>query len=130
MKTNKPHKTTGYLVYDPELRFTPGGHAVCMLWISATPQDALSIAEAEMMPVDVPIPDHETWALWRDLGEEAAELLKRGDLVTLRGTPKTSEWVDRVTGEKKSRLTYNAIEYWIGGTCMIPACGCTGDEHA
>lgn len=106
MKTNKPRKTTGYLVYDPELRFTPGGHPLCILWIGSADESA---------QLEPRLSACENWALWRDLGEQAAELLHRGDLITLRGTPKTSEWVDRTTGEKKSRLTYNAIEYWVGG---------------
>lgn len=102
MKTSKAKTRDGYLVFDPELRFTPGGHAVCTLYLG-------TFEQAQSLEPDYR--ELEQWVLWREAAEKAAEELCRGARITIRGSRKIDEWVDRETGELRTRVSWTAAGY-------------------
>lgn len=93
---NGPHiEITGNLVRDPELKFTPGGHAVCKIAVAVTPRKRDAYGEWKDG-------DPQFWDVtaWRALGENVAESLMRGDPVTVIGTVEFREW-DSKEGDKR-----------------------------
>lgn len=76
MKINRMETITGFLYHDPELRFTPGGHAVCVVY--------LILDTGEIRCCDA----------WRDLAESLAQF-NRGDRFAFTGQTKTQTWTDR-----------------------------------
>ena len=83
---------SGNLVRNPELRFTPGGHAVCTFTIAVTPRERNS---------DGTWADGETqyWNVtaWRNLAENVADSLVRGDPVTVTGRVTFRTWETKPT---------------------------------
>lgn len=71
----------GNLADDPEIRFTPGGHAVCKFRVIVTPrvkrQDGQGFEDGQ--PSSFPC------VAWREIGEHVAESLKRGSRVIVQG---------------------------------------------
>jgi single-stranded DNA-binding protein len=84
---------SGPLDYDPELRFTPGGHPVAALVLVAD-DGSQRFVEA-----------------WNAVAEDMAEKLVRGSYVSVAGRWKTREWVNRQTGEVCSREIFVADSY-------------------
>jgi single-strand DNA-binding protein len=86
---------SGNLTADPEMRFTPGGHAVCNFTVAYTPRER--DASGEWKDGDV-----QYWnvAAWRALGENIAESLVRGDPVIVSGTVRFRQYVTK-EGEKR-----------------------------
>ena len=76
MIINKQQKLIGTLEYDPELRFTPYGNSVCNIYLRI--DDQLFNCE-----------------IWRQLGEQAAEQLRGGDVITLEAKSRQHKWIDR-----------------------------------
>lgn len=83
---------SGNLVRDPELRFTPGGHAVCTFTVAVTPRER---------GTDGTWADSETqyWSVtaWRTLAENVAASLVRGDPVTATGRVTFRTWETKPT---------------------------------
>ena len=83
---------SGNLVRNPELRFTPGGHAVCTFTIAVTPRER---------GTDGTWTDSETqyWNVtaWRSLAENVADSLVRGDPVTVTGRVTFRTWETKPT---------------------------------
>lgn len=79
MKFGKPRRMSicGPLDYDPELRFTPGGHPVCSVVLAAE-DGSQRFLEA-----------------WDQTAEDMAERLVRGSFITAEGYWKTRTWTDR-----------------------------------
>ena len=77
MKIRRVESYTGLLHYDPELRFTPGGHAVCRMELVVDGTGELIYCDA-----------------WRELAETLAQF-NRGDRFTFTGQTKTQTWKDR-----------------------------------
>lgn len=93
---NAPHiEITGNLVRDPELRFTSGGHAVCNFTVAVTPRKRAGDGSWEDG-------DPQFWDVvtWRNLAENCAESLMRGDPVTVIGSVNFREWEDK-QGDKR-----------------------------
>ncbi|WP_160051188.1 single-stranded DNA-binding protein [Nocardiopsis sp. FR26] len=71
----------GNLVDDPELRFTPGGHAVANFRVASTPRtfdrDKGEYVDGESMFL--------TCTVWRQYAENVAESLQRGMRVVVQG---------------------------------------------
>ena len=99
-----PLAIVGNLVRDPEIRFTPGGAAVCNFTVASTPRtlnrdtNKWEDGEATFMPVTA----------WRQLAENVAESVKQGDRVMVIGTMTTRSWEDRESGQKRSRVEMRA----------------------
>lgn len=100
---NGPHiEITGNLTRDPELRFTPGGHAVSKITVAVTPRKRGADGEwSDGSP--------QFWDVtaWRQLAENVAESLMRGDPVTVIGTVEFREWEDK-EGNKRHQHEINA----------------------
>lgn len=82
---------TGNLVDDPELRFTPAGHAVAKFRVASTPR-TFDKSTNEWRDGDSLFM---TVSAWRSLGENAAETLRRGMRVIVTGTLKQRSYDDR-----------------------------------
>lgn len=85
----------GRLGADPELRFTPSGDAICNMRIVT---DRRYKDGDEWKSADT------TWwsvSAWRQLGENVAESLSKGDMVIVRGSIKSREYETK-EGEKRT----------------------------
>lgn len=82
---------TGNLVDDPELRFTPAGHAVAKFRVASTPRtfdkQANEWKDGDSLFLTV--------SAWRSLGEHCAESLHRGTRVIVTGALKQHSYEDR-----------------------------------
>lgn len=88
----------GRLAEDPALKFTQQGKAVARLRI---------VAADRKKQGDEWVDGDTLWisaTAWEKLAENAAESLKRGDLVSVSGRLVTEEWTDR-EGNKRSAIT-------------------------
>lgn len=99
MRNDLPLTITGNLTADPELRFTASGAAVAGFTVAFTPR-RFDKASGEWV-------DGTTTFLscsaWRQLGEHAAESLRRGSRVVVTGTLVTDTW-ETEAGEKRSAV--------------------------
>ena len=79
----------GNLGGDPELRYTPNGHAVA----------TFNVATTERRPdKDSNWTDHTEWhrvVTWRKLAETVGEYLKKGSQVYIEGRIQTRQWEDK-----------------------------------
>lgn len=100
----------GNLVRDPELRYTPGGAAVCEFsvainntWTSKTGEK-----KEEVTYLDI--------TAWARQAEICAEYLKKGRPVFVEGRLKQDRWEDKQTGQKRSKITVTAERVqFLGG---------------
>ena len=94
---------TGRLVADPELKFTAKGDAVCNLRV-VTSARRLNKQTDKWEDVDTTF-----WqvAAWRQLGENVAESLTKGDQVVIVGKVKSREWQDN-DGNKRTAWEVDA----------------------
>lgn len=86
----------GRLGADPELRFTPSGDAVCNLRVVTDRR--YKDQSGEWQSADT------TWwqiTAWRQLGENCAESLSKGDMVIVRGSIKSRDY-ETNQGEKRT----------------------------
>jgi single-strand DNA-binding protein len=94
---------TGNLTDNPELRFTPNGHAVANFRIAVTAR----------------VKDGEGWRdgdtsyfrinVWRQLAEHAAESLSKGDRAVVIGRLRSRSW-ETPEGDKRSVVEVEADE--------------------
>ena len=93
----------GNLTDDPELRFTTSGTAVASLRVAVTPRvkdgDAWRDGETSFFRVNV----------WRQMAENAAESLSKGDRVIVVGRLKARSW-ETPEGDKRSVVEVEADE--------------------
>lgn len=93
----------GRLVADPDLRFGPSGVAVCKMRVVASKQKK---NEETQKWED----DRTLWigvTAFRQLAENCAESLGKGDTVTVVGQLETDEWTNE-QGEKRSTIVVTA----------------------
>jgi single-strand DNA-binding protein len=94
---------TGNLTDDPDLRFTPGGHAVANFRLAVTARvkdgDTWKDGETSFFRVNV----------WRQLAEHAAESLSKGDRAVVIGRLKSRSW-ETPEGDKRSVVEVEADE--------------------
>jgi single-strand DNA-binding protein len=95
---------TGNAASDPDLRFTPGGHAVCGLAVAVNSRVKNVAGEWE----DGPTTFFRVTA-WRDLGENVAGSVARGDRVTVTGSLKAREY-EAKDGSSRTSLDVEAVE--------------------
>ncbi len=75
----------GNLTRDPELKYTPQGHAVCTFGL-ATNREWLSNGEKQESA------DFHNIVAWNKLGELCSQLLTKGDKAYLEGRIQTRTW--------------------------------------
>jgi single-strand DNA-binding protein len=89
----------GNLTGDPELRYTPGGSALCKFTVASTPR-IFDLKSGGWKDGDVLFLQ---CTAWRDLAENIAESLKKGTRVVVTGKLRMSQWE---TTEGDKRLGY------------------------
>jgi single-strand DNA-binding protein len=97
----------GNLTADPELRFTPNGLAVAQFTVAVNPRRYnRETGQWEDEP-----PTFVRCQAWRQLAENVAGSLQRGDRVIVAGRLREERWEDRETGQQRStwRLTVDAM---------------------
>lgn len=96
---------TGNLGGDPEMRFTPTGVAVVRFSVGVTERYRDNNNEWQ---------DRDTsWfnvVAWRELAENCAATLTRGNRVTVTGPIRQRSWDDKETGDKRTTYEINADE--------------------
>jgi single-strand DNA-binding protein len=91
----------GNLTRDPELRYTPGGAAVCTLGIAnnETWRDKNDQLQKRTTFVDI--------VCWERTAENVAKFLKKGAPVLVEGSLQLDQWEDK-NGDKRSTLKIRA----------------------
>jgi single-strand DNA-binding protein len=90
---------TGNVSQDPELRFTPGGQAVCTFSVA----DNYKRKEKDDIVVFVQV------TCWNQLAENVAESIRKGTRVTVTGRFQFDQWEDKDSGAKRSKLSMTAF---------------------
>lgn len=107
MATNlTPLTIVGNLTADPELRFTATGAACCALTVAVNPR-TYDKAAAEWKDGE---PAFHRVTAWRQLAENVAETLRKGDRVIVFGALSQRHWTD-TEGQARSawNLTADAV---------------------
>jgi single-strand DNA-binding protein len=89
----------GNVTRNPEVRYTPGGTAVCDLGLAVNEEwfdKQTNQKKQETVFVDV--------TLWGRTAEIAGEFLAKGKPVHIEGKLKLDSWDDKETGQKRSKL--------------------------
>jgi single-strand DNA-binding protein len=94
---------TGNLTDDPELRFTPNGHAVAnfRLAVTARVKDGEGWRDGDTSYFRVNV--------WRQLAEHVAESLSKGDRTVVIGRLRSRSW-ETPEGERRSVVEVEADE--------------------
>lgn len=87
----------GTLTRDPELRYTPGGTAVCDVSLAINEKQKNAAGEYVESTVFVEC------TLWGRTAEVACEYCKKGGSLLVEGRLKLDQWQDK-EGQKRSRL--------------------------
>jgi single-strand DNA-binding protein len=83
---------------DPEIRYTPKGTAVAevSLAINRVTKDENGEKKEEVTWIDC--------SLWSRMAEIAGQYLRKGSPVFIEGRLQKQEWLDKTTGDKRSKL--------------------------
>ena len=95
----------GNLTADPELRFTPAGHAVANFTVASTPR-TFDRQSGEWRDGDALFM---RCTIWRDAAEHIAESLTRGDRVVVQGRLRQRSFETR-EGEKRTVVELDVDE--------------------
>lgn len=95
---------TGNLISDPELRFTPAGHAVCNFTVAVNERRKNAAGEWEDLPASF-----YNVAVWRQPGQIAAASLGKGDRVVVLGVLRLRGY-ERPDGSKGTAADVTAFE--------------------
>lgn len=92
----------GRLTRDPDLRYTSGGSAYCRIGVANTRyyKGKDGNRNEETVFIDA--------VIWGQSAEFVGERLRKGRAVLIEGRLTSSEWEDRDTGKKRSKLEVNA----------------------
>ena len=92
----------GRLTRDPELKYTSGGQAYCKIGVANSRyyKDKSGNRQEDTTFLDA--------VVWGPMAEFVGERLRKGRAVLLEGRLTTSEWEDRNTGQKRSKVEVNA----------------------
>ena len=94
---------TGRLTRDPELRSTPGGHAVATLGL------AVRTAQREE---DAPSADFFDVTVWSGLAETCAKHLSKGRLVSVSGRLEPQRWTAADGSKRRAvAIVANSVEF-------------------
>lgn len=98
MSLNEPTITVhGHLTADPELRFFESGAAVAEFTVAQNPRFKQAGEWVDGETVFMPV------KAWRELAENTAQCLAKGQRVTVTGRLRRRAWTDRESGQKRSR---------------------------
>ncbi len=87
----------GNLTREPELRYTPGGAAVCEFGIAINRTfTSNNQTREEVCFVDI--------VVWGKSGELCQRYLSKGSLALIEGRLQYEQWEDKTTGRRSSRL--------------------------
>ena len=87
----------GNLTRDPELRYTPGGAAVCEFGIAINRSfSSNNQTREEVCFVDI--------VVWGKTGELCQRYLNKGSQALIEGRLQYDQWEDKTTGKRSSRL--------------------------
>lgn len=92
----------GRLTRDPELRYTPGGAAVCKMGMAADRRYRTKDGQQreEVLFINV--------TAWAKTAEYCGEHLKKGRPVLVEGELRSNEWEDKNTGQKRTTIEVSA----------------------
>ena len=92
----------GRLTRDPELKYTSGGQAYCKIGVANSRyyKDKSGNRQEDTTFLDA--------VVCGSMAEFVGERLRKGRAVLLEGRLTTSEWEDRNTGQKRSKVEINA----------------------
>lgn len=92
----------GRLTRDPELRYTPGGAAVCRLGLAVSRffKGRDGEKKEETLFVDV--------TAWEKTAEYCGQRLKQGRPVLIEGRLRSDAWEDKSTGQKRTKIDIQA----------------------
>lgn len=92
----------GRLTRDPELRYLPNGTPLCKMGLAVSRNYKTRDGERreETLFVDV--------TAWRGTAEYCGENFRKGKPLYVEGSLKSSEWEDKSTGQRRSRLEIQA----------------------
>lgn len=92
----------GRLTRDPELKYTSGGQAYCKIGVANSRyyKDKSGNRQEDTTFLDA--------VVWGPMAEFVGERLRKGRAVLVEGRLTTSEWEDRNTGQKRSKVEINA----------------------
>jgi single-strand DNA-binding protein len=92
----------GRLTRDPELRYTPGGAAVCKMGLAADRRYRTKDGQQreEVLFINV--------TAWAKTAEYCGENLKKGRPVLVEGELRSNEWEDKSTGQKRTMIEVSA----------------------
>lgn len=114
----------GNLGRDPELRYTPQGHAVASFTLATNEKRKDKSGEMQ---------DVTTWfkvTLWRQMAENAAKYLTKGTPVYIEGRLQIEEWTDR-DQNKRYTLDVQATDMqFINGNSGQQQQQGTAEDHA
>jgi single-strand DNA-binding protein len=100
----------GNLGNDPELRYTPGGQAVCDLRIATTESFTNKAGEKQENT------EWHTVVVWNKQAENCSKYLSKGRQVYVEGRLRTRNWDDKETGKKQYKTEIVAqIVQFLGG---------------
>ncbi len=101
----------GNLTRDPELRYTPGGAALCALGMAVNRKyvNAKGEEHSDTCFVDIEV--------WGKQAESCHQYLRKGSPAFVEGRLRFDQWDDRETGRKKSKLlvTGERVQFLSGG---------------
>ncbi len=87
----------GNMTRDPELRYTPGGAAVCEFGIAVNRKFTVNNQEREdTCFVDI--------VVWGKQAETTSRFLSKGSPVLIEGRLQFDQWEDKESGSRRSRL--------------------------
>lgn len=92
----------GNLTRDPELRYTPGGAAVCEFAIALNRTWTTKEGEKHEEVAFIEI------VVWARQAEACKEYLAKGRLVLVEGRLSQDRWEDKTSGQKRSRVFVTA----------------------
>jgi single-strand DNA-binding protein len=100
----------GNLGNDPELRYTPGGQAVCDLRIATTESFTNKAGEKQENT------EWHTVVVWNKQAENCSKYLSKGRQVYVEGRLRTRTWDDKETGKKnyKTEIVAQIVQF-LGG---------------
>jgi len=95
---------TGHLTADPELRYTPKGHACCnfRVAVNRSHSDGEGNIKEETLFLDV--------VAWKGMGETCHKCLAKGKRVGVTGRLTEDTWEDKQSGQTRSKIKVNATE--------------------
>ncbi|MBI1320719.1 MAG: single-stranded DNA-binding protein [Candidatus Hydrogenedens sp.] len=93
----------GRLTRDPELKYTGSGKPFCKLGIANSRYYKTKDGDRQEETTFVDV------TAWGPQAEWIGERLTKGRPVIIEGRLRTSEWEDRATGQKRSKLDVDAV---------------------